>query len=1048
MTELFGRDHVAAVLDTAVTRTLSSHGGLVFVTGEAGIGKTVLVAEAAAAAERRGALVATGTCWDREGAPSLWPWVQVLRGLRRAMPPPVWAAALDAAGGRIASLLGEAGGDDHPGSAAGDGFALQDAVATLLVTAARERPLVLVLDDLHWADPPSVRLLEFVTRHAWFERLLVIGVYRDDEVESGRHPLGPLLLPLLPKATTVTLTELGPDDVRALLARTAGREPPPGLVAEVHRRTGGNPFFVEQTARLWQSTNSVEAVAPGVRDAIGRRLGLLPGAAAELLAAAAVLGPEFDREVLAEMTGLPTREVDALLAETMAARLVVPRAEPGRLAFVHDLVRETLYENLGEADARRRHAAAVRALEALPSSAARAAPGEIAHHAYRGAPEVPTATAVALLRAAAQDAWGRMASGEASVHLARALRLVPREDVRAWVDVALDLASAQHHVGDEAAALRTFREAVAVARADGGCPGMFLRLALRLREAVWLVHPPEAVRLTADLVNEAHAALVGADGVATTDLERERELTARAVELARAAGDDVALVEALVARHDAVWAPGTAAERQAIAEELGEAALRTSDRSVVLLASLLRAMALLERGEPAGSPDPAGSMPTTLWTRVVLATLAGRFDEARSCLEEAEEIERGNRADAVARGDLAVLRLQQRWTLELAQGRFDAADALARSAEGRDHPCPDLLLAVTAAERGDLVAAERFAARGAAAGEGVARWFAPLWLRLRAQLAAAGDDPAERARVRADLAPLAGHWLTMFGSSIDGPAVFWTALLDAADGRTDAAVEGFAAAERAADRLDARPWSVRARAHLAAALTARGGPGDAERAAALASAAAREAAELGVTHLLPPTAEEPPPEEEAAGPPGNTFRFDGQVWRLTYRGVTVHVPDAKGLHDLHALLGRPGVDVPAADLLFPGGGEVAGAVRRTGADPVLDERAKAAYRTRLTRLDEQIDAALDRGATSLAAELDRERAALLAEIRRATGLHGRSRRLGDETERVRKAVTERIRNTLRKLDQRHPELAEHLRRSVSTGTTCRYDPPEPVRWAR
>ncbi len=1041
MTALFGRDRQAAILDTAVTRTLDSHGGLVFVTGEAGIGKTVLVAEAAAAAERRGALVATGTCWDREGAPSYWPWIQVLRGLRRTMTPEAWADAVDTADGEIAALLGEGG------TPAGDGFGLHDAVTTLLVTAARRRPLVVVLDDLHWADPPSVRLLEFVTRHAWFEQLLVIGVYRDMEVESGGHPLGPLMLPLLPKATPVTLTELGPGDVHALLARTAGREPSRGLVAEVHRRTGGNPFFVEQMARLWQSTNSVDAVAPGVRDAVERRLGLLPCEVVELLAAAAVLGPEFDRDVLAEMTGRPRREVDGLLGGAVSARLVVVRSEQGRLAFVHDLVRETLYENLAVADARRWHAAAVRAFEALPASAARAAPGETAHHAYLGASEVDPSVAVALLRAAAEDAWGRLASGEASVHLARALRLISRDDAREWAAVALDLGSAQHHVGEEAAALRTFQDVAAVAR-DCGDHLLLVRAALRLRTSVWLAHPPEVVRLATDLVNEAHAALFDGAG-SGSDVERERELTARAVELARAAGDDVALVEGLMARHDTIWSLGTAVERLAIAEELGAAAQRVSDHAVVQLATLLRAVTLLELGDPAGriEPEPgADSSSTALWTRTAFATLAGRFEEAEACLAEAEEIERDNRADADAHGDLAMLRFQQRWTLALARGRFDVADELVRSAEGRDHPCPELLLAVGAVERGDVAEAERLAGRVGGASEPVSRWYEPLWLRLRAHLAASGGDREARASVRAELVPLAGQWLTMFGSSIDGPVVFWTALLDAADGDLDAAVEGFTAAEGAADRLDAGPWSVRARRHLAEVLVARGRPGDAERAAALGEAVVRDAESLGVAHLLAVRDEAGQPA--GVGPSGDTFRFDGQVWWLTYEGVTVHMPDAKGLRDLHVLLGRPGTDVPAADLLFVADDGPGRSARRLGSDPMLDERAKSAYRKRLTQLDERIDAALGRGADERAAELDREREALLAEIRRATGLHGRSRRLGDAAERTRKAVTERIRNSLRRLDERHPALAEHLRQSVSTGSTCRYDPPEPIRWAR
>ncbi|MFC6679980.1 hypothetical protein ACFQE7_29130 [Nonomuraea ferruginea] len=165
-----------------------------------------------------------------------------------------------------------------------------------------------------------------------------------------------------------------------------------------------------------------------------------------------------------------------------------------------------------------------------------------------------------------------------------------------------------------------------------------------------------------------------------------------------------------------------------------------------------------------------------------------------------------------------------------------------------------------------------------------------------------------------------------------------------------------------------------------------------------------------------------------------------------FAGRAVHVPDAKGLRDLHTLLGSPGTDMPAVRLLDPEGGELVVAARRMGGDDVLDEEAKARYRHHLTLLDEEIDRATELGDDRRAAELDGERAALLEELRRAAGLGGRSRRLGDEAERARKTVTARIRDVLRKLDRAHPELAAHLRATVSTGSTCRYQPDTPITW--
>lgn len=158
------------------------------------------------------------------------------------------------------------------------------------------------------------------------------------------------------------------------------------------------------------------------------------------------------------------------------------------------------------------------------------------------------------------------------------------------------------------------------------------------------------------------------------------------------------------------------------------------------------------------------------------------------------------------------------------------------------------------------------------------------------------------------------------------------------------------------------------------------------------------------------------------------------------------MPDAKGLRDLHTLLSRPGAELPAVQLLAPEGGEVVVAARRMGGDPVLDEEAKARYRSHLTRLDEETERALELGDDRRAAELDREREALLSELRLAAGLGGRARRLGDEAERARKTVTARIRDVLRKLDSLHPALAAHLRATVSTGATCRYDPNPTTTW--
>lgn len=1073
MSALVGREQPAAVLEAEVDRALTSHGGLVLVAGEAGIGKSTLVAGAVGAARAGDALVAVGACWDREGAPGHWPWVQVVRALARAAPPDAWEEARAEAGGELDALLGGAGTTLGAGGA--DEFALHDAVTLLLVALARTQPVVVVLEDLHWADEASLRLLEFAARHGWYERILLVGTYRDVEVDAGDHPLAAAMAPLVARATTVTLTGLDRDAVAALVAATTGQAPPDAVVDDLHRRTGGNPFFVEQTARLWQSRGAVADVPPGVRDAVERRLALVPDAGREALVTAALLGHDVRRPVLAAALGLAPDAVDAALAEPLAARLVVAGDDGTTVRFVHDLVRETLVAGLDPADARRRHAAILDALEA-PALADHVSVGDRAHHAHQAGDEVDLDRRVALLQAAARDAAGRMAMEEAIGHLRRALDGIPAEATRqrAFADVELGwmlLRAAE----DGSPELFESATRTALALDDDA---LLTRAALSVRATVWMANEEEAEARAAELVDEAHRRLVvegGHPSTAATPWEREQELTALAVDLCRSSGDDRALWDALTVRHDAVWAVGRAADRLAVVDELLEVARRRGALADQLEAHQLRLVDLVELGDPrahaehatfrslAGRLDSARVRVFTLWMDALIASLEGRFDDARARLEQVDALEGKATGDTDDRGALAV---QVRWAIELQQGRDDAVDALLEEAVA--HPHAELLHAVTAIERGEVERAAAMVASVRGTPEEPGRWFEPLWLRLQAQVAGATADRDLATALAADLRPrladLSGQWALMAQGPLDGPYDLWAGMVEKGQGDLVAARARLAAAVEGADRLGARAWAARARTELALL----DGDGDAVAAAVeearplgLAPLVARLEARSGAAAPAPapataaagaspgaPVAEAPTSGPSSPGPDAAVFRRDGDVWELTFAGTTVHVPDAKGVRDIHALLGRPGMGVRAVDLLDPEAGAAGRAARSMGGDDVLDERAKAAYRTRLTHLDEEIDSALARGDDGRAARLDEERAALIEELRRATGLGGRSRRLGDDAERARKAVRERIRDTIRRLDRTHPALAAHLRDSVKTGATCSYEPPDPVTWSR
>jgi tetratricopeptide (TPR) repeat protein len=1062
---LIGREHQVSVLRAEITRVTQSHGGLVFVTGEAGIGKTTLVTGAVEEARRQGALVLNGSCWNSVSTPGYWPWVQVVRGLRRGVPAAEWAAVAGASGDGLRVLLGEGVGQSA------ETFELYDAVTTALVSVSHGRPVVVVLDDLHWADPASLRLLEFAAQHTWFERLLVIGTYRDVEAEAPDHPLRPLLLPLLGRATTVSLTGLSEREVGALIRRTAGREPSADLVSEVHRHTGGNPFFVEQSARLWHSGGSATAVSPGVRDSLQRRLSMLPPPVRELLTGAAVLGREFEREVLAA-TGA-SGAVDRLLEQAVTARLAVVHGS-GRFAFAHDLVRETLYDDLPAADVRRRHADVVRAVDRTPGLADRMLPADLARHAYLAGPDLDADRAVDVLLAAAQDASNRIAIEEEISHLRRALEraaAVPRRLVR----VQLDLGAALLMNGQAEEGWQRYAEAVATAR-EVDDDLLITRVALTLTRSERERAPTGSHAMIASLIGEAYRRLVGplppgdetalaAAGTAIASAAPNAvgfftgsvlhlpadqdavarlsdELTDRFVALARTNGDDDALRFGLWARHNTIWGIGTARERYELTDEIIAVAHRLNDPVTVHIATSFQWVSLLELGDPryleryhafVAMAERIG-MPTATFSSLIdqsiILTLLGRFDEAEKCLNQADESFSHHHAH------FQYMSHHLRWALLVMQGRFaETADLLVGIAGG-EHPCPNLLAAVVALQRGDLPpdpSTDNFQHT---------LDFRPLTLRVVAQAAAASGDPERCERAHAELLPYSGEWLvSMYGCDISGPVDLWLAVLDAALTRWDRAFERFAAALESAERLQARPWAVEVRVRHAAALRARGGPGDVAAAAALEETATAEAAAIGLRHIGAPAGAPPRP-----APADARFQPDGQVWNLGFAGHDIHLPDAKGLHDLHHLLGRPGEAVAAVELLNPAGGDVVRAARSLGGDPVLDDEAKARYKHRLTQLDDEIDRAALRGDTARAAALDHERDALLTELRAAAGLAGRTRRLGDEAERARKTVTARIRDTLRKLDEHHPELAAHLRESVSTGATCVYQPAAPVRW--
>jgi hypothetical protein len=993
-----------------------------------------------------------------------------------------WEAAAEAAGSAWQVLLGDGGGAAEAEEA--DRFRLFDAVTTMLVTAAQHQPVLVVLEDVHWADPASVALLEFATQHLSLERALIVATCRDVEIERPDHPLRNRLRSLMTRATTLALTGLGAADVAELMHRTAGRPPDDTLVTEVLRRTGGNPFFVQETARLWAGGHEVTAVSPGLHASLQQRLRLLDDPVAACLSAASVLGRRFHVDTLARVVGGSPAQVRRWLAQAADAQLV-ERERSGVAVFKHDLVRETLYGDLDAQRARRLHAAAVRALrDTAAASTDVILPVELARHAHLAVEELDRGEAVDLMLSAARHAEHRMAHEEAVGHYGRALDRLADTDPARRVLIGLDLGIALQLTGEQERSWRVFADAAALAR-DLGRPLLLGRTALTLygadgRGDTTLLKPRALhwahEQLIASGMTPTEHALerlgaaspeVVAPGAVSTPRHTELQLSqshlaryvaAAVVAQARAAGDDDTLHIGLWARMQAEWGPQAAGGRRALAAELIAVSRRRGDRWTEHVAMSMRWVAALEADDPRFLDDfhamvavaAADGSPrlrlTSVIDRSVVHAMTGRFDEAAELLDTSESL--NTPGPNYYRHFLS----HHRWALLVLRGRFAEAREMLHALRSRQHPYVDLVEAITELEAGELPRVPVPRPGAGAEGDTVLhRSVIPLWLRYHAQAAVASGDPAWCDNARAALAPYTGQWLvSLLGWDIGGPATLWLGTLDAARKRWDSAVRHLTEARRSADRLHALPWSLRARLELACAL-AEQGTHDEHELTTLLGEATSQAHRLGMPHLLtrvehlttPPTAARPAHDHPTG--PAYEFRRNGEVWRLTYEGRTEHIPDAKGLRDLHFLLSLPGQDIAAVRLLNPDDDSVA-TVHGMGADEVLDDEARRRYRRHLERLETEIDRAVEQGDDARAAAFDQERAALLDELRRHAGLAGRARRLGDPRERARKNVTARIRDTLRRLDEQHPALAAHLRRTISTGTMCRYTPDQDIHW--
>jgi DNA-binding SARP family transcriptional activator len=434
--DLVGREDQLAALDEILADARGGRGRVTLVAGEPGIGKTKLAEEAARRAATAGMQVAWGRCHEGDGAPAFWPWTQVVRQLADDLSPGQLAAMLGPSAGGLGPLLPELAGPARPQPIADLGaarFQLNQAAAGLLRRLAEARPLLVVVDDLNWADVPSLSLLAFLAGELKDARLVVVGTYRDVEVVAGQ-PLAQTLGALArePVVERISLGGLDRGGVAALIGHTIGGKPAEPLVEAVADRCGGNPFFITELVRLLQSERRLAArdaaaarreVPAGVRDVLRARLARLPAQTSTFLMVAAVAGRGFDLDLVEAVTGLDDEAaLDAAEAALLAGLVIEDDRAAGRYRFAHVLVRETIYQDISRARRARLHARVVDALVAVrgpePEPAA-----EMAYHCWQAASVIGAARALPHLLRAGEQAVTQLGYEAADEQFERALQL-------------------------------------------------------------------------------------------------------------------------------------------------------------------------------------------------------------------------------------------------------------------------------------------------------------------------------------------------------------------------------------------------------------------------------------------------------------------------------------------------------------------------------------------------------------------------------------------------------------------------------------------------
>jgi DNA-binding CsgD family transcriptional regulator/tetratricopeptide (TPR) repeat protein len=779
-----GRREEIESLAALLRRAADGEPGFAIVAGEAGVGKTRLVTELAGRAADSGFTVLAGHCVElgAEGLP-LAPLIDALRTLARTTARAELADVLGPARRGLGRLLPELDpgavlAQNQGAESAADGLQvsqLLELVLGLLGRLSARRPLLLVLEDLHWSDQSTRELVSFLIRSMRGVRVVLLATYRSDEL-NRRHPLRPLIASWdrLRSVQHVELRRFEPGEVAAQLGAILGADPAAGLVDLVFDRSGGNAYLVEELAGLVRGGGDPADLPPSLADVLLSRVDALSPGAQRLLRTAAVAGRSVPDKLLAEVAGVGEAEFYTGLREAVESHLLVVDHTGRSYAFRHALTRDAVYEDMLPGERGGLHAAYGEAITRDPDLAGddAAVPAALAHHWY-AALDLPRALPASI--AAARHAVMSFAPAEAQRHLERALEIWPRVPDAAertgldQAEVATLAGEAAYQAGAIDRSMSLFDQALAELPAEGDAVRRALLLDHRARvlrdsgretEAVAVLEEALAL-LPGDQVTRAHAVVLASLASAlwrANDMATTMSLASRAVQAAREVGAAQQEAEAAItlgsARSYLTASDDGLPDLRvglALASDIG--APVSALRAYVNISDVLE---FLGRHDEAVQAARAG---IALAGRVGLARSWGSFITG-NLVESLVRLGRWNEADQLAtqalnalpEGVFAATVLQLRAELAAMTGRYADADTDVRAArralgQTRDEQFALTLLysdALVALGRGDPGAARRLAAGGLAEyGSPLSgRYIWPLlWLAARAEA-----DEATRAR--------------------------------------------------------------------------------------------------------------------------------------------------------------------------------------------------------------------------------------------------------------------------------------------------------------